>query len=266
MGSIPVTRPQPPAEAHGAALSSGRAGVALPAIAGAWLVALVAELTGSAGLLHHHALIEGGTPIWVAVPLFVGGWFVMVVAMMLPPSLSTLRRVERLSAFQPRSTMARAIFLGAFLLAWTVFGLAAFAGDDVLHHLVDATPWLSARSWLIQAGVLATAGGYQLLSRKRRSLAACRHPATLPAPAAASPRAWFRAGLEHGLACLGSSWALMLLVFAEGFANLWWMAILTAVMTYEVNGRHGIRVARVAGVGLLLAALVVLSGSLAGTA
>src|SRR5512143_3779166 len=177
MESVPTTRQLPLAEASGAVLPSGRARMVLPAIVGAWLVAVIAEVTGSAGLLHHHALIEGGTAIWVAVPMFAAGWFVMVVAMMLPPSLSTLRRVERLSALQPRSTVATAAFLGAFLLAWTVFGLAAFAGDDILHHVVDATPGLAARPWLIQAGVLAIAGGYQLLSGKGRSLDVCRHPA-----------------------------------------------------------------------------------------
>lgn len=30
------------------------------AIAGAWLIAVVAQSTGNAALLHHHALIEGG--------------------------------------------------------------------------------------------------------------------------------------------------------------------------------------------------------------
>ena len=71
------------------------------------------------------------------------------------------------------------------------------------------------------------------------------------------------ARLDHGLACLGSSWALMLLMFAEGFANLWWMAALTALMVYEANGRHGLRAARFAGAVLLVAGLAVLSGPLA---
>ena len=43
------------------------------------------------------------------------------------------------------------------------------------------------------------------------------------------------------LACFGSSWALMLLMFGEGFGNLWWMGALTGVMVYETGGRHGQR-------------------------
>ena len=55
----------------------------------------------------------------------------------------------------------------------------------------------------------------------------------------------------------------MLLMFAAGFANLWWMAALAVAMGYETIGRHGLRAAPVIG-GLLLAlaAAVMLSGSI----
>ncbi len=57
-------------------------------------------------------------------------------------------------------------FLLAFGLVWLAFGLVAFVGDVGLHHVVDATPWLAARPWLIEAGVLAIAGA---LPVRRRS-------------------------------------------------------------------------------------------------
>jgi predicted metal-binding membrane protein len=47
----------------------------------------------------------------------------------------------------------------------------------------------------------------------------------------------------------------MLLMFAEGFANLWWMAALTGVMVYEAAGRHGQRAASAVGVVLLALSL-----------
>lgn len=75
-----------------------------------------------------------------------------------------------------------------------------------------------------------------------------------------------RLGIDHGLACLGSSWALMLLTFAEGFANLGWMAALTALMVYETTGRHCNRVAVLAGLGLVLLGLPVLAGFTGGGA
>jgi predicted metal-binding membrane protein len=68
-----------------------------------------------------------------------------------------------------------------------------------------------------------------------------------------------RLGLTHGLDCLGSSWALMLLMFAAGVANLWWMVLLTLLMVYEATGPRGRRVASIAGAALLVAALLVVS-------
>jgi len=235
------------------------------AVAGAWLISIVALATGNAALLHHHSLIEGGPPLWVGVPLFLLGWQVMVAAMMLPASLPTIYVARSAMRHLPRPGLAQAAFLSAFALVWTIFGLLAFTGDLALHHLVDATPWLAARPWLIEASVLALAGAYQFAPLKRRSLAACRHPEGL-LPAGSSPEhGWLRPGLDHGLACLGSSWALMLLMFAEGFANLGWMAALTALMVYEATGPRGERAARASGVVLFLAALTVLSGPLPGT-
>jgi predicted metal-binding membrane protein len=232
------------------------------AIAGAWLVAIVAQATGWAALLHHHSLIEGGAPLWLAVVLFVPGWLVMIAAMMLPASRSTIGVVTGGLTRRRRPSIAMAAFLGAFLLAWMGFGLVAFGGDVALHHAVDATPWLAARPWLIEASVLVVAGGYQLTSGKRRSLAACRHPNDLLPDVPLTEAGAFQIGLRHGLECLGSSWALMLLMFAEGFANLWWMAGLTFLMTYEANGRRGLEAARIAGAVLLLAGVAVVSGAL----
>jgi hypothetical protein len=58
---------------------------------------------------------------------------------------------------------------------------------------------------------------------------------------------------RHGLLCLGCCWALMLVGFAVGVANLWWMAVLTAVMVFEKSGRGGDR--GVIPIGIALIAL-----------
>jgi predicted metal-binding membrane protein len=234
------------------------------AIGGAWLTAVVAQFTGNAAVLHHHALIEGGPPLWIAIPLFIATWQVMLAAMMLPASLPSIGAFNARVARLARPRRAQLAYLGSYALIWTAFGMLAFTGDFILHHVVDATPWLAARPWLIEAGVVTLAGAYQIVPLKRSSLDACRHPAGLM-PADAPPLGGsVRLGVDHSLACLGSSWALMLLMFAEGFANLWWMVALTALMVYEATGRHGQRAAF--GVGLLLlllAATIVLTGPLA---
>ena len=235
-----------------ATLVPRRMGIRLAASGAAWLAAALAQWSGEAALLHHHTLIEHGPPLWVAVPLFLVGWQVMVAAMMLPASLTTIRVVD--AAIGHRAT-----FLVAFAAIWTAFGLFAFAGDFALHQIVDATPWLAARPWLIETGVLGMAGAYQLSAFKRRSLAACRHPVALLATATHRSQA-LGLGAAHAVDCLGSSWALMLLMFAEGFANLWWMAALTGVMVYETSSRHGQRAATIVGVILLGLAAATLVG------
>jgi predicted metal-binding membrane protein len=221
-------------------------------IAGAWFVATLAQVTGNAQVLHHHALISsGGPPIWLAALLSLASWQVMIAAMMLPASLPAVRAAAR--GASERGIVVGA-FLAAYAIAWTAFGLAAFLGDAGLHAFVHANPWLAERPQLIAAAVLALAGAYQFVPGKHRALAACRHPddrVSIGSVDSGAARAGVRAGVTHAIDCVASSWALMLLIFAAGFANLLWMAILTVVMTYEALGRHGHRVAAVFGSALL---------------
>jgi len=230
-------------------------------VVGAWLILLALQVTGAAPALHHHALIEAGPSLWLAIPIFLAGWLVMVVAMMVPASLPTVRVLgSSAAAMAGRPPFKVAPFLGSFVAVWLGFGLVAFVGDVGLHHLVDSTPWLADRPWLIEASILAVAGGYQFTATKRRSLAACRHRGDPSGPALRAGTGAIGSGLRHGAVCLAGSWALMLLMFAQGFASVPWMLGLTGLMAYETIGRHGDLARVVAGGALLLAALDTLSG------
>jgi predicted metal-binding membrane protein len=226
--------------------------------AGAWGLSVAFEVTGHAGAFHHHALIQGAPgspppPLWLAVPVFLLAWQLMIGAMMLPASVRAVGAAELVARFGGRPIVAITGFLGAYAVAWTGFGLVGFLGDVRLHDFVHATPWLAERPWLVQAASLAVAGLYQLVPSRRRALEACRHPRSLGARSTGDARVGFRLGLAHAADCLASSWALMLLMFAAGFANLAWMAILAAVMAYEALGRHGARFG--IGVGVVLLGL-----------
>ncbi|MBV8728014.1 MAG: DUF2182 domain-containing protein [Candidatus Eremiobacteraeota bacterium] len=231
----------------------------LAAIAGAWLLAIVAQISGSGKLIHHDTLIEGGLPIWVALILFVLAWQAMIAAMMLPSSLPLMRMFATTSANQSDRGVVMAAFLGGYVAVWTLFGIAAFSGDIVVHRLVDRWAWLAAHPWLIAAGVLALAGAFQFSKLKDACLTKCRLPGLYlmqhyrrGAPAA------FTLGRNHGLFCVGCCWALMLVSFAAGFANLWWMAALTALMVYEKIGLHGKRIVPIVGIVLIAwAALII---------
>lgn len=236
--------------------------VALLASGAAWLLALVAQLSGQAEALHHHVLIEGQLSMWLAVPAFLLSWQVMTAAMMLPASLPALRMFG--ATLVGRPGLALASFLVAYGSVWTAFGLAAFVGDVIVHEMVEAWTWLGERPWLVEAGAIGLAGAYQFAPLKRRGLAACRHPVGPAANGTGRVRA-IGLGLRHGLECVASSWALMLLMFAAGVANLGWMVALASLMAYETMGRHGPRAASAAGVALLaLGCLVVLTGGAIG--
>jgi predicted metal-binding membrane protein len=228
----------------------------LVAIAAGWALAVTAELTGTAKALHHDALIEGGSA-WAAL-LFLLAWQAMVAAMMLPSALPLIRLFDAVSRNQERPSRARGAFLGGYGAVWTGFGALALLGDSVVHHTVDAVPWLSERPWLVAGGVLALAGAFQFSDLKDQCLSKCRQPGPyLFAHYRRGAEAGFRLGFGHGLFCLGCCWALMLVMFAAGVAVLWWMAALTAVMVYEKTGRHGRALTPVVGIVLLGLAAVV---------
>jgi predicted metal-binding membrane protein len=222
--------------------------LAVPAaICLAWAVAVVTEASGSASAVHHDGLIGGGPPRWVALVLFLGSWQLMTAAMMLPSSMPLVRLFWAAS----RRRGALAAFLGGYALVWSLFGLLAFTGDNLVHALVDALPPLQQRPWLISGGVLVTAGAFQFTRLKDACLNECRHPAVfLTRGYRRGTGAAFRLGRDHGIFCLGCCWALMLVMFAAGFANLAWMAVLAAVTAYEKAGRHGRALTPALGAGL----------------
>jgi predicted metal-binding membrane protein len=240
---------------------TGRLPAVVPAtIAGAWLVAVLAQARGDAVMVDHDRLGHSGLPPVATLGLFLLAWQLMVAAMMLPSSLPMLRLFGVASAGQDRPGAVLAAFLGGYGLVWTVFGALAFTGDLALHRLVHRLPWLQARPWLLAGGVFALAGVFQFSSMKDRCLDVCRHPAVyLHHHYRRGIGQAFRLGRGHGLFCLGCCWALMLVMFAVGMANLAWMAVLAGLMAYEKAGRHGRRLAPVTGVALLALAALVLA-------
>jgi predicted metal-binding membrane protein len=234
-------------------------GVAI-GITAAWAIAVGAQVAGKSDLLHHDAIAHGAVPAVLAVPLFVLVWQVMVAAMMLPSTVPLLRMFAHASSRQASPRAAVGAFVGGYAVVWGFFGCMALAGDLLLHRAVYATPGLEARPWLVAGAVLVLAGAFQFSALKDQCLQQCRHPALwmLRHYRRGTANA-FLLGRQHGLFCLGCCWALMLLMFAAGVANLVWMAALALLMAYEKIGRHGEQVARVAGVVLLVWGVVVVA-------
>jgi predicted metal-binding membrane protein len=252
MSAAPVGAPARGPAAIAAARVRGVPLVVLAAVAAAWAVAIAAQATGTAGVVHHDEVLAEGTPPAGAVLLFLAGWQVMIVAMMLPSSLPLVRMFAAASAQAPGRRRALAAFLGAYALVWTAFGTLAFAADAGLHAIINASPWLERNEWAIGPSVLMLAGAFQFTPLKDACLRACRHPASfLHRHYERGTAGAFRLGARHGSFCVGCCWALMLVMFALGVTSLIWMATLTTLMIHEKTRPSGARTVPLTGTILL---------------
>ena len=203
-----------------------------------------------------HASLDNGIGLGSG-GLYVSGWVLMTVAMMLPTSLPLVRMFDRMVSRRTDHLRLVVLLIAGYLLIWTGFGVIAHAADIGVHALVDRAGWLARREHLVGAATLLGAGAFQFSKLKYRCLEECRSPFFfLNRHWSGSGRAaWasLRLGVRHGLFCVGCCWALMLLMFALGTGSLAWMLGLGAVMAVEKNASWGRELSGAVG-GVLLAA------------
>jgi predicted metal-binding membrane protein len=60
-----------------------------------------------------------------------------------------------------------------------------------------------------------------------------------------------RLGFRHGLYCVGCCWAVMAILFAAGIMNLFWIAVLSALVLVEKVVPIGRLIPRLAGIALI---------------
>jgi predicted metal-binding membrane protein len=192
---------------------------------------------------------------WDAANLLAitGMWAVMMAAMMLPSALPMIRTFATLSAEHGATARWRS-FVGAYLLVWAVFSVAATAVQWVLQAAGWVDPMIVSRSALLSAALLVIAGVYQFSDLKNVCLSRCRSPlGFVIGEWRNGVRGGFMMGLKHGLQCLGCCWALMALLFVGGVMNLVWIAALSIAVAIEKLAPHGDRLGRWLG-GALIAA------------
>lgn len=199
--------------------------------------------------------------------LVVGGWMLMLSAMMLPTTLPLLDIFRRLTARRADWRWLTTLVVTGYLAVWGVFGLVAHLADWGVVLAVRQSEWLVANVWVIGAAILAIAGGYQFTELKHRCLDKCRAPLGFVIAhwrGAGEKSQALLLGIRHGAFCVGCCWCLMLLMFVIGSANIGWMLALGAVMAAEKNLPAGRRLAAPIGAVLLLAGLwVALAGATA---
>jgi predicted metal-binding membrane protein len=202
-------------------------------------------------------VLPGGGEALAAL-LIVASWVLMLAAMMLPTTLPLLEMFRRLTAQRTNRRLLITSVVAGYLAIWALFGIGAHLADRAVTFAIRQSDYLIAHGWVVGAAVLALAGLYQFTALKYRCLDKCRAPFGFLVEHWRGARDAWRAlslGGKHGAFCVGCCWAMMLLMFVVGTANIGWMLALGAVMATEKNLPAGRRLAAPVGVLLLLVAL-----------
>ncbi|GGK42127.1 hypothetical protein GCM10010124_38650 [Pilimelia terevasa] len=183
-------------------------------------------MLGAAGMVVLHARDSAGHAHGPADVTF-GAGLLMTVVMMLPTCLPAVRYVAAQTFPRGRTVPA---LLAAYLAPWVAFAALAVPVVGLLPAGAQA------------AGTLAVAGLWQLTPAKRACLRGCRGVRVPPAGGRRAVAASARLGLRHGLACVGSCWAMMLAMLVTG--GLLWMLPLLLVVWWEKVLARGRMLAR----------------------
>ena len=177
---------------------------------------------------------------------YLGIWVTMMAAMMLPSAAPAVLLFAR-----TRGDLQTWAFVGGYLLAWTGYGLIAYA---VYRAIRAETPtflaWDEQGPW-VAGGALVVAGLYQLTPLKSACLRHCRSPLHFLLRGRPGTLGALWMGIEHGTICIGCCIGLMLALFALGVMSLVWMAVVAAAILVEKALPGGETFARVLAVVLL---------------
>jgi predicted metal-binding membrane protein len=225
----------------------------------AWLTLWIWDRSPYGRYLDHGRLGEIGLPndatsLVAPVIIYLVGWILMTVAMMLPTTLPLLEIFRRLTARRQDRSQLMALVIAGYLGVWAGFGVAAHLTDWVLHEVVERSRWLEANAWIIGAGTLLLAGAFQFSRLKYRCLDKCRAPLSFVTQywrGRHDRRNALLLGANHGIFCVGCCWALMLLMFGVGVGNIGWMLALGGVMAIEKNMPWGRKLSAPLGLALL---------------
>ncbi|HZX90022.1 MAG TPA: DUF2182 domain-containing protein [Rudaea sp.] len=190
---------------------------------------------------------------------FLGMWLVMMVAMMLPvlmPMLWRYRRAVALTEHRHIDTLTTLVG-AAYFFVWTLFGAIVFLLGTILTSLEMQSLALSRAVPTAIGVIMLACGALQFSAWKAHHLACCRRATpdrcrTLPADL----RSAWRHGLRLGLHCVHCCFGLTMLLLVAGVMDLRAMALVTAAISVERLAPSGPRVARLIGVVLVAAGLL----------
>jgi predicted metal-binding membrane protein len=230
-----------------ARLTTAGALLALAAVAW-WLT--VRRAAGMSDMVSGLAQVGGAVSFDMAAPVFLAMWVTMMVAMMFPTIAPIVLLHRMVMRRQNAGGTPTATFVAGYLLVWTAVGVVPLVALLGFGELRDGGAWVDR----LAGGVLVVAGAYQFTRWKALCQKACRSPLTFLSTHdfGSGLSGTLRAGVSHGLYCLGCCWALMAVLLVVGIMNLLWMAAIAAVFLAEKNWRYGDRLSKIAGTALVV--------------
>ncbi|HEX8945116.1 MAG TPA: DUF2182 domain-containing protein [Gemmatimonadaceae bacterium] len=215
-------------------------------------------------LLHIHGAMsmDMGMP-WTPTDVFFAFvmWSVMMVGMMTTSATPVLLLFASSQARRPHGGVpwATPLFGLGYLAIWVGFSACAALAQWITRDV--ALHWPSASSARVGGAVLVAVGLYQWTPLKRTCLTRCRSPLGFFLSSWREGRfGAFQMGLHHGVNCLGCCWALMAVLFVVGVMNLAWVAALTVFVLLEKIGPGVSGTARLGGVILIVAGILLMAG------
>jgi predicted metal-binding membrane protein len=170
---------------------------------------------------------------------YISTWIVMMVAMMLPSAVPSVR-VETSGA------RAGAAFTVGYIGVWAAAGLIGYSVIELGRSVAPSAFAWDRAGRPVAAAVLALAAAYELRPLKRACLVRCVPPTSAQA---AGDLAGLRLGSTNAGWCVGCCLGLMAALFALGSMSLVWMVLITVLIAAQ-------KLLPRKGPGLVAAALV----------
>lgn len=195
----------------------------------------------------------------MSAPWFLAMWATMMAAMMLPAVAPMALAHLAVARRRGDGVLPTVAFVAAYFAVWVVIGVVPFAAYAAFAQMTEdaaQSRWLS-----IAAGaILVAAGVYQFTGWKSVCLDKCKSPfafiVTHDFDGGLASAA--RAGAAHGAYCVGCCLPLFAVLLVVGLMNLLWMVALFLIVLIERNWKHGLGVARAAGVALIVLGVAVI--------
>jgi predicted metal-binding membrane protein len=118
--------------------------------AAAWLALTIWSLSPYARYLNHeileHVPFTLRTEYFTLLSVFIIGWLLMTIAMMLPTSLPLVMHFLHLTRQRPDHLRLVMLLIAGYLGVWTAFGGLAHVSDFFVHKATHRFAWLEANA------------------------------------------------------------------------------------------------------------------------